>query len=152
MSEVKRYVYTDPDGYSGLLYDPDSNIAGPQLNGEYVSAADHDLAISAFRQRLQAMAERVERSEREVAELRDAHHQQIEAMRGTRDGVRRELQSVTAERDQLRAAITNAQHGVARYLADPLRTKTWAHAEVFIELLGERLTAALSKGNEGSGA
>lgn len=35
--------------------------------------------------------------------MADAHRQQIEAMRSTRDGVLRELQAVSVERDSLRA-------------------------------------------------
>jgi hypothetical protein len=47
---------------------------------------------------------------------------------------------------EMEEALINIQQGIALYLSDPLRTR--AHAEVFIELCGDRIAAALSAGNE----
>jgi len=47
------------------------------------------------------------------------------------------------QRDALVAALTNLESGIGQYLADPLRKKTFAHAELFIELLGEQVVAAI---------
>jgi chromosome segregation ATPase len=84
-------------------------------------------------QRLAALQSSLERTERE---LREAQERVIE--------LDTERMAARTENQRLREALKDLQNGIATYLADPLRKKTYVHAEVFIELCGERIAAALS--------
>jgi len=80
-------------------------------------------------------------SAKTAQQILDAH---IDAITAQRDSAIARVAALTADRDRLREALGEFQQAIARYLADPLRKKTCAHAEVFIELLGERATTALA--------
>jgi chromosome segregation ATPase len=60
-------------------------------------------------------------AEREAREcMADAHRQQIEAMRSTRDGIHRELAAMTTRCDQLQQEVEEAKRILRKLACQPL--------------------------------
>jgi predicted RNase H-like nuclease (RuvC/YqgF family) len=141
ITQGKRYWWAHDTGRMTPAYEG---------TNQFVLASDFDT--------LQSSLERTERELREARELLTEMSRQAAEYKGERDALQQEAEALisnaatemhkreSAEREnqRLREALKDLQDGIATYLADPLRKKTYVHAEVFIELCGERIAAALS--------